>query len=164
MGHQLAVSSIDGLFAAHHGRLLRLAILVGGDPSAAEDAVANVFARLLRRGERQLVGVGDPAAYLNRAVVNEVRGAARRAHRRERFSIPRVGPSTGFEEAVEDRDRVLRALAGLNHRQRAVVVLRFYEDLTEPTIAEQLDIPLGTVKSALSRALPILRNRLKDDR
>lgn len=164
MEHQLAASSFEGLFAAHHGRLLRLAILVGGDPNAAEDAVADVFARLMRRGERHLVGVADPAAYLNRAVVNEVRGSARRAHRRERFSIPRAGPSADFERAVEDRDRVLHALAALNHRQRAVVVLRFYEDLTEPTIAEQLDIPLGTVKSALSRALPILRHRLKDDR
>lgn len=162
--HRLVANSFDRVFAAHHARLLQLATLVGGDRTTAEDAVADVFARLLRSGDRLRDGIDDPVAYLNRAVVNQVRGAARRAHRRDRFVTPRARPADDFERGVEDRDRVLRALAGLNHRQRAVVVLRFYEDLAEATIAEQLGIPLGTVKSSLSRALPILRRRLKDDR
>ena len=157
------VLGFDELFAAHHERLLRLAILVGGDRAAAEDAVADVFARLLRRGHRGVAEASDPVAYLNRAVVNELRGAARRAHRRSRRPWPAELPTpSDFASGLEERDRVMRALAALNHRQRAVIVLRFYEDLTEPAIARQLDMPLGTVKSILSRAMPILRQQLKD--
>ncbi len=64
---------------------------------------------------------------------------------------------------VEERERMRAALARLRPQQRAAIVLRYYEDLSEADTAEALGIPLGTVKSTVSRALERLRNELPEE-
>lgn len=151
-------------FADHHARLVRVAALLTGDPDAAEDVVAEVFARLVRRPGR--LGVEQPGAYLRRCVVNEVTSQGRRATRRARIrgrNRLRVVDAAAPDGAVVERDRVLRALGRLPARQRAAVVLRFYEDLPEAQVAEVLGVPVGTVKSATSRGAARLRELLDEE-
>ncbi|MGD9794723.1 MAG: RNA polymerase sigma factor [Acidimicrobiia bacterium] len=157
--------TIAVLFAAHHERLVRLAGLLCGDRAVAEDAVAEVFARLLRR-PASVAGVDDLTAYLRKAVINELGGMSRRSRarlRREARSRADVGPH-GTGELSGDRDRVRTALNRLPEYQRRVIVLRYYEDLTLVGIADVLGIPLGSVKSALSRGLSALEPLLREAR
>jgi RNA polymerase sigma-70 factor (sigma-E family) len=145
------------VFARHHGRLLRVAELVAGDAEVAADAVAEAFACTYphwRRGR-----VDDVGAYLRRAVLHEIQ----RGWRRRRPTPDGVITTVGAEDdRVAEHDRVLRALRGLPARQRSAVVLRYYDDRSEADIAEVLDVPVGTVKSTLSRALDRLRSALEE--
>jgi RNA polymerase sigma factor (sigma-70 family) len=77
----------------------------------------------------------------------------------DRVVLDRTSTTTSWETEATERDAMWRALAALPPRQRAVVVLRFYEDLTERDIAVALGCAVGTVKSQLSRALSTLRGR-----
>jgi len=141
--------------------LQRVARLLVGGGDVADDLVAEAIARTLPRWRAGTVA--DPVAYLRRVVVN----LARRRWRRRRLGIDRDRaaldwlPAGGDAEAgVIERERVLRALAALPARRRAVVVLRFYEDLGEAEIAAALGVSVGTVKSTLARALGQLRGTL----
>ena len=128
--------SFAELFAQHYAPALRLAALLEGDPTRAEDAVCDAFARVygrLRRG-----GVDDVAPYLRQAVVNAVRGGWRRRQVERRhagtlFADPTT--SEPFDAAVVERDAVWRALRQLPPGQRRVVVLRYFEDLSEAEVA-----------------------------
>jgi RNA polymerase sigma-70 factor (sigma-E family) len=145
------------VFARHQGRLLRVAELVAGDADIAADAVAEAFARTYphwRRGR-----VDDIGAYLRRAVLNEIH----RGWRRRRVDVPPARTADGADDGVVERDRVLRALGVLSVRQRTAVVLRFYDDLSEAAIADAMGVPVGTVKSTLSRALDKLRVALGEE-
>lgn len=160
-----APSAADGrdfaaLYQAQRDRALRLAFLLCGDVHRAEEAVADAFARVYphwRQGR-----VDDPERYLRRAVVNELRN--RRRHRwveRREEARHRVPPRGALpEDAVLERDRLLAALAQLPPRQRAAVVLRFYEDLSEADTAATLGVAVGSVKSSVSRGLARLRDLL----
>jgi RNA polymerase sigma-70 factor (sigma-E family) len=146
-------SSFDALFDAHYPALMRFAVMFTGDRLVAEDVVADVFARLLAR--RRPLQADDVGAYLRRCVVNEARSQWRRQERRRRLlpgvTAPRVDDG-GFAGALDERERVLAAIARLPDRQRAVVVLRFYEDRSEAETAELLGMAVGTVKSTLWQA------------
>jgi RNA polymerase sigma-70 factor (sigma-E family) len=152
------------VFRVHHDAALRLAYLLCGDPHRAEEAVAEAFAKVWPHWQRGRVA--DERAYLRRAVVNELRSRARRRaveHREaDRRKATGRGDPTGQEQALE-RHGLLLALAELPARQRAVVVLRFYEDLSEAAIAEVLGMRPGTVKSQTSRGLARLRQILGED-
>ncbi len=146
------------LVALHHGRLDRLAHLLCGDAAQAEDAVADAYAKVWRRFRSG--AVDDPAAYLRQAVVNQVRGGyRRRALERREEQRQRVDWRDGVSphRNVEDRNLLEPALRELPVTQRAVIVLRFFEDLSEEQIARVLDIPVGTVKSRCARGLAQLR-------
>ncbi len=150
------------LFAHHHQRLLRIAYLLSGDDRVAEDLVADAFARAYRHLARGRVN--DPGAYLRRAVVNGwKRQLGRRMRDRERARHLRVGWDPAFEDATAERDRVLAALATLPARQRAVVVLRYLDDLSEAATATALGISPGAVKTHSHRALARLRTTLQED-
>jgi RNA polymerase sigma-70 factor (sigma-E family) len=158
-----AAPDLATLFAQHHQRLLRIAFLLSGDDRVAEDLVADAFAKAYRHLARGRVT--DPGAYLRRAVVNGwKRQVGRRIRDRERARHLRVGWDPAFEDAAAERDRVLAALATLPPRQRAVVVLRFLDDLSEAATADALGISPGAVKSHSHRALARLRTTLEDDR
>ena len=149
------------MFAHHQPYVIRLAYLLCGDAHRAEDATAEAFARVYPHWRRG--AVLDERAYLRRAVVNEIRSRGRRSvlERREgerRTALGRGDRAT--EEQVVDRELLLEALQRLPARQRAVVVLRFYEDLTEAATAEVLGMRIGTVKSQTSRAMDRLRHVL----
>jgi RNA polymerase sigma-70 factor (sigma-E family) len=142
---------------ARIGALLRYGHLLTGDRNAAEDLVQSALAKSLaawRRIERD-----DPEAYVRRCMVNEAISHTRRRAWRER-AVAAV-PDRAVEDAVnDDRAIVMRALAQLPPRQRAVLVLRYYEDRSEEEIASMLGIARGTVKSQASKGLAHLRSSL----
>jgi RNA polymerase sigma factor (sigma-70 family) len=145
-------------------RLTRLAYLVGGDRGIAEDAVSNAVSRVLPRWRAGRVR--EPVVYLRRAVVNEVLGALRRRGN-ERRAYGRVADDDGdardLGADVAHRDLLRRALRELSVEQRAVLVLRFFDDLTEAQTAAVLRISAGTVKSRTARALERLRGVLAEE-
>ena len=138
-------------------RLRRVAYLVCGDWHRAEDIVQTALAQVYARWDR-IRREDGPEGYAHRAVVNAAIDERRRPWRRERATdvLPdRVAPTDdGITPAVLD------ALATLPRRQRAVVVLRYVEDLDVEQTAELLGISTGTVKSQASKGLASLRAHL----
>ena len=152
------------IYAAHHAEALRLAYLLCGDAHRAEDAVAEAFVKVYRQMRKG--GVEQPRAYLRRAVINEINSRFRRLALERREASRRTGDDRGGrapEDALVEHDEVFAALRSLPERQRAVVVLRFYEDLPEKDIAAAMGISVGTVKSTLHRGLERLRAALGEE-
>lgn len=147
------------LYRRHAPDAVRLAYLLSGDRGLAEDLVQDAFVRLYGRFQ----DLRNPDAfswYLRRTVVNLVRSHFRhvkveRAHARRELQARPVGGRAGPD--VEARDELWQALGRLPERQRAALVLRFYEDLSEAQVADLLACPVGTVKSLVSRGLQRLR-------
>ncbi|MGD9957045.1 MAG: RNA polymerase sigma factor [Candidatus Nanopelagicales bacterium] len=144
--------------------LRRKAYLMTGDWYAADDLAQDVLVAVYSRWSRVAKG-SNVDAYANRVLVGKYVDAARRPWRRETTVDTQPDrPDATAEaalDAVESSDsRLLQALAGLSPEHRAVVVLRFADDLSVDEIAHALDIPAGTVKSRLSRALQALRTAL----
>lgn len=154
---------ITELYAAHRLSLVRLAILLVDDFASAEDVVQDAFVGLARRPD----AVRDPSktlAYLRVAVVNTARSALRRRRTARAYSPPHhVSPPTPEDSAVlaEEHREVLSALRTLAPRQREVLVLRYWSNLSEVEIAETLQISTGTVKSTGSRALAALQRSIE---
>jgi RNA polymerase sigma-70 factor (sigma-E family) len=160
-----AAPALDELFRERRLRLVRLAVLMVDDQPTAEDIVQDVFARLHRRHGPVLRGVDDPHAYLTAGVMNAARSVLRRRRvARAYVPQPRDPAPAAEDEALHllgDDDReVIRALRRLTARQRQVVVLRYWSELSEQEIADTLRISTGTVKSTAHRALALLRGYL----
>lgn len=160
----MTVPEYDDVYAALWPRLVRTAYAVSGDRGLAEDAVQTAFAKAYRSW-RRISRLEAPEAYLRRMVVNEVLNDRRRARTRHEVTSPqppdRPGPhDTDREDPALAHDDLWRAVSGLPPRQRAVLVLRYYEDLSEQQIAEALGCRPGTVKSQAAAALTSLRSRL----
>jgi RNA polymerase sigma-70 factor (sigma-E family) len=146
-------------FAGAWPRLYRTALAITGDLGAAEDALQSAFAKAYASWSR-VHRADQPEAYVRRMVVNEIIGARRYGWRRrerphERIEPPDAVPSP--ERGIVERDAVWAAVQTLPVRQRAVIVLRYYEDLSEEQIAVVLGCSRGTVKSQASAALANLR-------
>jgi RNA polymerase sigma-70 factor (sigma-E family) len=138
--------------SANSAGLLRFAYLLTGDVGLAEDAVQAVLARVFLKWRR----VVHPAAYCRKALVSEVSSWRRRRHV-EQVLVPEV-PETGFWPESDALDgRLIAALRTLSARQRAVVVLRFFDDMAEQDVARLLGITEGTVKQHTHRAMLALR-------
>ena len=148
-------------FAAANGRRLRHAArLLTGDDGRAEDLVQTALARTYLRWDR--IRADDPWAYVRRCVVNGYTDWWRRRPWREQpygdVSALGVGPSSPDVAArAADRDALSAALGQLTRRERAVVVLRYYADLSEVQIGAALGMTPGTVKSTSMRAMRKLR-------
>ncbi|GAA2018612.1 SigE family RNA polymerase sigma factor [Catenulispora yoronensis] len=154
------------LYEQHRLPLTRLAVLMLGDTASAEDAVQEVFVKLWSRCEL-LENVASPPSYLRTAVVNRARSVQRR-RKTEREHLPEFVPSVEPAEAtallpLEHRE-VLEAVRALPIRQRDVLILRYWADLSEAEIARTLGITRGTVKSATSRGMQTLTRQLRDGR
>jgi RNA polymerase sigma-70 factor (sigma-E family) len=152
-----------GLYREHWKALLRFAWLMTGDAARAEDAVAEALANVwpLWRAGR----VRNPSAYLRRAILNELMRGRRRLLLERRHGDRRSGDHRGIRQVAEqvaDQEAVWRALLGLPAEQRAAIVLRYFEDLTEAQTAEVLNVSVGTVKSRVSRGLARLRPTLEE--
>jgi len=157
----MTVPEYDDVYAALWPRLVRTAYAVSGDLGVAEDAVQTAFAKAYRSW-RRISRMEAVDAYLRRMAVNEVlndRRLARRRHEVASAEPPERATTGGHDDAVE-HDEMWRAVASLPPRQRAVLVLRYYEDLSEQQIADTLGCRPGTVKSQASAALATLRSRL----
>jgi RNA polymerase sigma-70 factor (sigma-E family) len=157
-------AAFDEFVRAHGDSLVRLSYLLCGDRGKAEDAVQDALTRIYLRWPR----LDDPLPYARRAVVNATRDHWRNHSRwlqRERSAtaIAAAIPPAPLDEAVADRDRLIRALQQLPHGQRAVIVLRFWHQLSEQETAQALGNSAGTVKSQTSRALARLRVHLAAD-
>jgi RNA polymerase sigma-70 factor (sigma-E family) len=155
-------TSLDDLYARHASSAGRLAYLLTGDRAAAEELVQEAFVRLVGRfRHRRVPDAFD--AYLRRAIVNLHTSQLRRV-RLERRELERARTSAAAVPAtlpdLESRDEIWRALLELPRRQRAVVVLRFYEDLSERQTAEVMRTSTNSVKSLLARAMRTLRERI----
>ena len=149
------------LYLAHAPEGIRLAFLLTGDRALAEDLVQDAFARLVGR-LRHLRDPGAFGAYLRRTIVNLAKSHFR--HRRvERAYLERAAAAPTIEaHRNEELDEAMHAvLLRLPQRQRAAIVLRFYEDLSDVQTAEILRCSAGTVRSLVSRAMKTLREALE---
>lgn len=146
-----ADDALAALYAAARPALVRTATAITGSGAVAEDLVNEAFLRVRPR----FADLDEPGAYVRRVVINLALQHLRR-QKRERASTPRPGHVVWPAEIDETWALVQR----LPPKQRIVLALRFYDDLTEPAIAALLDWPLGTVKSNLHRALRRLRKEL----
>lgn len=147
---------LAALYEAHAPEAARLAFLLTGDRALAEDVVHEAFVRLFGRF-RDLRHPEAFRAYLRTTVVNLTRSHFRR-RRVERAYVEREGRAPNVPPAdPAGRQEMWDALQSLQPRQRAAIVLRYYEDLTEAQTAEILGCAVGTVKSLVSRGLDRLR-------
>lgn len=153
--------SFDEVVASSERRLLRLALMLSGGVHSAEDLVQTVLARAHRRWDR-IGSVDQVDAYLSKMVVNEFLSWRRRLKNQELplAELPDAPAGDDVSSRVAQRDAAWRLLAGLPRQQRAVLVLRFYEDLPDEEIAAVLDCSQGTVRSHASRGLATLRANL----
>jgi RNA polymerase sigma-70 factor (sigma-E family) len=132
-------------------RLLRTAFLLARDEGHAEDLLQTALARAWRAWSRVS---GDPEPYVRRIIVNTHATWWRRRWRGEEpTERPPDRPTGSPQDAVGDREWLWQALGRLPRKQRTVLVLRFYEDLTEAQTAQLMGCSVGTVKSQASRAL-----------
>lgn len=158
-----ADEGVTALFRVHAAGLRRVAVLLVDDAATAEDVVQDAFVRLHRRW--LLLRDPDKAlAYLRTSVVNGSRSRLRRRRTERGYVLPAVGEQPSAEHTVL-RTAELRAvgdgLAALPRRQREVLVLRYYLDLSEAEIAASLGISTGSVKSHASRGIAALAVRLE---
>ena len=148
---QIVTATVDdpgSLYRRAYPAAVRLAVALVDVPATAEDLVQDAFAQVWLRWDR----IDNPEAYLRTCVVNLCRRELRR--RRLRRRTPDRASATTLDAPACELLDVLRALPP---RRRAVVVLRFYEDLSEAQIAATLGIRPGTVKATLHQALAQLR-------
>jgi RNA polymerase sigma-70 factor (sigma-E family) len=154
---QRSAEELDRLIAERGDHLMRTAVLLAGSREAGEDLLQAALERLVRRW-RQIEG--DPEAYLRRILVNLGKDGFRRQGRwREKLPLLRAS-APAYDDPIAEadlRDALVRGLLQLPPRQRAVLVLRYWEQLTEAETAAELGWPEGTVKSAASRGLRRLR-------
>jgi len=149
---------------ARQARLLRTAYLLTGDQHQAEDLLQTSLAKLYLAWDR-VTERDSVDAYVRRIMVNENSSLWRRGWRRREVSTDRLPDTVGAHDAYDEGvgDAVWRVVQTLPRKARAVVVLRYYEQLTEAETAEALGISVGTVKSQCSRALASLRERLREE-
>ena len=142
-------------------RLFRTALLLAGqDRAAAEDLLQLALERAYRHWAR-VCRSGDPERYVQRILANASNDRWRLASRRpERLLHPGDADPLAQDQSdvVAERDFLMRALAALPPRQRTVLVLRYFNDLSEAEIADALGCSVGTVKSQASRGLARLRD------
>ncbi len=152
-------ADFSAYMAARQAALYRTAYLLAGDHAGAEDLLQNAFAKLYLSWDR----IRDRDAldgYVRRVMVNENSSLWRRAWKRRERATDEL-PESGAHDTYDDGmgGRLWSFVQTLPPRQRAVVVLRYYEQLSEAEIADVLGISPGTVKSQASRALAALRSR-----
>ena len=154
-------AEFEEYMAARQPSLLRTAYLLTGDRHSAEDLVQTSLAKLYLAWDkvqrREMVD-----GYVRRIMVNEHNSLWRRAWKRKEVPTDAVPDRAGVVDTPDDGTSAAlwEFVQTLPRKQRAVVVLRFYEDLSEAEVAELMGISVGTVKSQSSRALAALRARV----
>jgi RNA polymerase sigma-70 factor (sigma-E family) len=157
------MDDFDEFVAGNLEQLLKTAYLITWDAGDAEDLVQECLFKVARRWPR-VRAMTQPRAYARRILVNvafdDARGRARRRSELDEPATTIDGPARDLLVGLETRAELLDALALLTPRQRAVLVLRYFNDLTEAQTAEVLGCSPGTVKSNASRGLARLREAL----
>ncbi|MER6108483.1 SigE family RNA polymerase sigma factor [Streptomyces sp. NPDC085927] len=153
------VDHLTETYRAHYRSLLGLAALLLDDTASCEDVVQEAFIRVHSARKR----VRDPEktlAYLRQTVVNLSRSALRRRILGLKLLSKPMPDMASAEEGAYDlleRDSLIKAMKGLQRRQREVLVLRYFADMTEAQVASTLGISLGSVKAYGSRGIAALR-------
>ncbi len=153
---------LDAFVHGHYATLLRRAVLLTGSVTDGEDLIQEALARAWLRSRAGAV-IEHPGAYLDRVMVNL---AVSRWRRRRRLRVvstpcpPEPAAGTDPTDRLGEQDRVWAAMNTLSPRRRAVLVLRYYEDLPEGRVAEVLGVSVGTVRSQTWKALRQLRSQL----
>lgn len=156
--------ALTELYSARAADCLRLAYLMTGDPDAAEDIVQEAFARVYARHKtRKPPESLEP--YLRRTIINLTRDRRRRQRSARDYFARAVAPApddrtTELDSRLDFRVRLQR----LPHRQRAALVLRFYEDLSEQAAAEILSCSTAAAKQLVRRGLDALRKESQGER
>ena len=161
-----ADEAVTQLYVAHYGSLVRMAALLVRHSGEAEEIVQDAFVAMHDRW-RRLRDPDKALAYIRQSVVNGARSSQRRHAVADRHEPSRPGdvPSAEYHAmSAATRAAVMDALHGLPTRQREVLVLRYYSDLSEAEIAGALGISRGAVKSHASRGVRALRTKLEDQR
>lgn len=159
--------TVTDLYHAHRLGLVRLAILLVDDLQNAEDVVQDSFTALYQRHGEHLDDLDNAFAYLRTTVVNNARSVLRRRQTARAYVPPHEPDAASAEDYAVHNDehrRVVVALRELTPRQREVLVLRYWSDLSEAQIAETLNLSRGAVKSTASRALDALERKLEQVR
>jgi RNA polymerase sigma-70 factor (sigma-E family) len=154
---------LEELYRAHADDALRLAYLITGERALAEDLVQDAFVKVLGRFH-DLRNRDAFWWYLRRTIVNLANSRFRRRRvERAWLATQSARDAVRFDPDIVEQDRMRQALMTLRPQARAAIVLRYYEDLTEADTAEALGVPVGTVKSMVSRAMHSLREELSRD-
>ncbi|ARP70956.1 SigE family RNA polymerase sigma factor [Streptomyces pluripotens] len=157
------VDHLTETYRAHYRSLLGLAALLLDDTASCEDVVQEAFIRVHSARKR----VRDPEktlAYLRQTVVNLSRSALRRRILGLKLLAKPMPDMASAEEGAYDqleRRDLIQAMKGLQRRQREVLVLRYFADMTEAQVAEALGISLGSVKAYGSRGIAALRTAME---
>jgi len=159
-----AQSQVTALYQAHAVGLVRLAMLMLGNQSSAEDVVQEAFLGLYRRWDK----ISDPdrvVAYVRSSVLNGCRDVLRKQSRKIPAALlePDVASAEAHVLLAEEHREVLVALRRLPARQREAVILRYCLGLPEDEVAQSMNVSRGTVKSAAHRGLAALARILKED-
>lgn len=152
-----ARESFTAFVSARSGALIRTAYVLAGDQHAAEDLLQSALAKTAARWGHVR---GNPEGYVRRAMYNEQVTRWRRRRRESVVAQPPDLPAAGPD--VDLRVTLERALLALPPRKRAVLVLRYYEDLPERDIAQIMGCSVGTVRSQTHRAIARLRELAPD--
>lgn len=152
---------LETLYARHAPDAARLAYLLTGDRALAEDIVQDAFVRMFGRF-RDLRNPDAFGSYLRTTVVNLTRSHFRRRGVEHTFLEKEARAPAKAAEQPGFQHEMWTALKRVTPRQRAAIVLRFYEDLSEAQTADVLGCAVGTVKSLVSRGLKQLREDLRD--
>ena len=146
---------------ARQPALLRTACLLTGETHTAEDLVQTTLAKMYLAWDR-IADREHVDAYARKALVNEFRSLWRRPWRRRELTSDQLPEVASHDSHDRRSDALWEFVATLPPKQRAVIVLRYYEELTEAETAAALGISVGTVKSQASRALASLRRTVGD--
>ena len=165
MDHAEREADFTAYVRAREQALARLAYLLTGERDAAEDLLQNTLAKVYRHWAR-IQAAEAPDAYVRRIMVNENNSRWRRLLRRHDWPSSHVlevidPPGVAGLDLSSSID-LWRHVQSLPTQQRAAVVLRYYEDLTEAQTAQVLGCTVGTVKSHTSRAISALRTRMSE--
>jgi len=155
--------AVVALYHSHYATLVRAAVLLVGDVATAEDVVQDSFIAIYHAWWR-LRDTRRAPQYLRRAVMNRALSVLRQrgaAYRQAGWPAPYVASAEEDALATLERSSVLAALDALSPRQRQVIVLRYYADLSEAQIADALGVNTGSVKVHATRALDSLRAALR---
>jgi RNA polymerase sigma-70 factor (sigma-E family) len=156
-----STADYDEFAATRWPALVRSACLMTGDWQHAEDLAQATLVKAWRHW-RRVSGADDPDRYVRKVLVNEFLRTRSRWRRHEELATDSGGTVEGSEVAFAERDALARGLARVPRGQRAVLVLRYYLDVSEQDVAASLGCSVGNVKSQAARGLARLRQELED--
>lgn len=160
VGRMSAEDYVREVYDASYLRLVVQIVALTGDLADAEDAVQEAFVRALAQG-RRFVSLDNPEAWLRTVALNRVRNGWRHLDvvRRMRAKVP--GP-TPADQVGPEHVAMVNALATLDQKHRTVVVLHYLADRSVAEIADELDVPEGTIKTRLARSRALLAPLLSE--